>query len=100
MAEASLALNGFKIKGKEISVYHSKDEHKQTDVVSRTVFLKNLALTSTEKSLREFISEQIGNDSVEEVRLIRKADGKVKGYAYIQLSSEANCIEAVKKLNQ
>ena len=52
--------------------------------MARTVYLRNLALTSTEKSLREFITERIGDKQVEEVRLIRNSrDGKVKGYAYL-----------------
>ena len=101
MVEASLGLNGYKIKDKEITVHHSREELKQSDVVARTVYLRNLALTSTEKSLREFITERIGEEQIEEIRLIRNSrDGKIKGYAYIQIATEAACFEAIKKLHQ
>ena len=65
-------------------VHHSREEFNESEVVSRTVYLRNLSLTSTENSLREFIEQYVDKDDIEELRLIRNPkDGKVKGYAYI-----------------
>ena len=89
MVEAGLALNGHLIKDKKILVHHSREELNESEVVSRTVYLRNLSLTSTENSLREFIEQYVDKDDIEELRLIRNPkDGKVKGYAYIQLCTE------------
>jgi RNA recognition motif-containing protein len=44
------------------------------------VFVSNLPFTCNEEMLRNHFSDV---DEIEEVRLIRDSNGKVKGFAYI-----------------
>ena len=85
MAEMALQLNQKVLKGRQLLIFESKDQAEETKTAGRTVFLSNLPLTASEVSIRALASERIGEVKIEEIRLIRDAKGKVKGFAYIQL---------------
>lgn len=65
----------------------------------RTVFLSNLPLTASEISIRTLVTEKIGSVEIEEIRLIRDAKGKIKGFAYLQLKDEHEVESAITQLN-
>lgn len=99
MAEKALSLNRMELKGKSILVFYSKDQADETKTATRTVFLSNLPLTATEISIRALVSEKISALEIEEIRLIRDAKGKVKGFAYLQLKDEQEVEQVVTQLN-
>eukprot|EP00347_Sterkiella_histriomuscorum_P009820 403339762 len=96
MAEKSLLLNNYNLKGSmlKIHIYKPPNESEKSDF---TVYVHGLPQTCNEQKLREHFKE-IGD--IEQVRLIRNPNGTLKGFGYIQFLSKKSVQVAIESLNK
>ncbi|CAO1636656.1 unnamed protein product [Parajaminaea phylloscopi] len=66
------------------------------DYETRSVFCSQLAARMTQRDLGEFFEEELGEDTVRDVRIVTdKSTGRSKGIGYVELMSEALVDKAV-----
>lgn len=65
-------------------------------VTNKSVYVKNLSFKATEEDLLAYFNKVCGaENSVEEVKIIRSAQGKHRGMAVVKLNTVANCLKVL-----
>ncbi|CDW90873.1 squamous cell carcinoma antigen recognized by t-cells 3 [Stylonychia lemnae] len=96
MAEKSLKLHNYHLKGKALKIHIYKPPS-EGEKDALTVYVTNLPYTCNEEKLRDHFKD-VG--VVDEVRLLRDKDGKLRGYGYIQFQDKKQVDLAVNTLNK
>lgn len=99
-AEAATAEEGKKVGPKQkLIVKISNPAHKQERSGAihegREVFLKNIDFKATEADIKELFEQELGTNSVVNIRLPTKTAGKHMGYGFVVLDSKENAVKAL-----
>lgn len=81
------------------AVLEEEDKKPDDDSKDKTVFVKNLAFSSTEDSLKDFLRENDFMKATKYVKIIFK-NGKSCGYGFIEFNTVDDAEKALRKLNQ
>jgi nucleolin len=96
-ADKAVEANGKEFKGRALIVrkaanFPSEKESKPAAISPTRVFVVNIAFDATEEKIREFFAKC---GDIKEVKMINKANGTFRGFAFVEFESEESAKKAI-----